>query len=411
MPTKTDANVLAPAGSLLGFGSRRVFAFSCALASALLCACSEDSRTAGGGPSGTEAGNAITASILDLQNAPAASARVILMESESIASGTPVTYNAVTDENGSFTLASIPDGNYTLEVRGNSSALQKSLSFEGYTAIEFSDTLRKLSTIVASQIPGAVGNGRVYVRGLDHSAAVVDGSFTLDSIPSGPISLVFIPESGDTLDSYVYANAGLKLTANTFANETESVLFEDFENLKGRNFQHRIAPAFCPDGGWWYFAHSENVVTEYADSSFLAVSTFPLSIEAYGSVAHAKVLFPEDVAEIAWANLGVQICNKLESADLSTVDSITFDIGGTGNVHFQMLHEVSMDSAEVIGEAEISLGDAMIHHAFAPSEILVSNEWGMKDVTMISWVFTGTAEFMIDNIRFVGADRKSIWHR
>ena len=47
-----------------------------------LCACG-GSEVAGGGPSGTEAGNAITAQIL-IANAPAANARVKLVEHNSL---------------------------------------------------------------------------------------------------------------------------------------------------------------------------------------------------------------------------------------------------------------------------------------------------------------------------------------
>ena len=47
-----------------------------------LCACGSD-NVAGGGPSGTEAGNAITAQIL-IANAPAANARVKLVEHNSL---------------------------------------------------------------------------------------------------------------------------------------------------------------------------------------------------------------------------------------------------------------------------------------------------------------------------------------
>ena len=50
---------------------------------AMLSACSDSDKTAGGGPSGTEAGNAITAQIT-VAGQPAAFARVKLSESESL---------------------------------------------------------------------------------------------------------------------------------------------------------------------------------------------------------------------------------------------------------------------------------------------------------------------------------------
>ena len=72
-----------------------------------LSACSE-TKTAGGGPSGTEAGNAITAQILTAEKSPAALAKVRLMDSEAL--GDEKAYSAEADKNGNVTIEGVEDG-------------------------------------------------------------------------------------------------------------------------------------------------------------------------------------------------------------------------------------------------------------------------------------------------------------
>ena len=79
-----------------------------------MIACSDSEKTAGGGPSGTEAGNAITAQIM-VAGEPAAYARVKLTESESLDAASAQFHEA--DKNGVITLENVPDGEYTLEAK------------------------------------------------------------------------------------------------------------------------------------------------------------------------------------------------------------------------------------------------------------------------------------------------------
>ena len=83
-----------------------------------LCACGSD-NVAGGGPSGTEAGNAITAQIL-IANAPAANARVKLVEHNSLDGQG---YTATANDSGYVTIENVAIGNYTMEASLDESAL------------------------------------------------------------------------------------------------------------------------------------------------------------------------------------------------------------------------------------------------------------------------------------------------
>ena len=90
-----------------------------------LCACGSE-NVAGGGPSGTEAGNAITAQIL-IADAPAANARVKLVEQASLDGQG---YIATANENGVVTIENVAVGNYTLEASFNESAIQLPVSVQ-----------------------------------------------------------------------------------------------------------------------------------------------------------------------------------------------------------------------------------------------------------------------------------------
>ena len=87
------------------------------------------------------------------------------------------------------------------------------------------DNLKKTASV-----SGSVGDktlkGLVKVRGLEHSAKVEDGNFTLDSLPEGVLSLVFISdvEDSDTSSTYLKVLAGEKAVSSTFADESRAML-------------------------------------------------------------------------------------------------------------------------------------------------------------------------------------------
>ena len=86
-----------------------------AMGLAAFTGCSDSEKTAGGGSSGTEAGNAIVASFVD-GSTPAARIKVNLIESETLdfasAGGS---YTAKADDKGTVEFNDIPKGSYTLE--------------------------------------------------------------------------------------------------------------------------------------------------------------------------------------------------------------------------------------------------------------------------------------------------------
>lgn len=129
------------------------------------------SDVAGGGPSGTEAGNAITAQILRNDQSPAVAARVYVMPSNSITSSEEALVTTVTDNEGRFTLTDLAVGSYTVEVADASGALQfRAMVSDSSSFNRGIDTLKAFSTVKGSV--GFASAGSVAIQGMRHRAVV-----------------------------------------------------------------------------------------------------------------------------------------------------------------------------------------------------------------------------------------------
>ena len=162
-----------------------------------LSACG-DTKTAGGGPSGTEAGNAITAQILTADKTPAALARVRLMDSEGLDS--EKAYSAETDKNGNVTIEGVADGDYTLEAKLDGEALQKLVSVSGANVDLEKAQLKKMAAV--SGVVGDSVNGVVRVRqGLwDELRVETNTSLTVSDGTRAPQ----LPASAQVVSSHIY---------------------------------------------------------------------------------------------------------------------------------------------------------------------------------------------------------------
>jgi len=386
-----------------------------------LSACSNDAKTAGGGPSGTEAGNAIIAQIY-AGNTAAAHARVKLIDRESI-DGTKDAYTAETDENGSLRIENVSNGSYTLEAALNGEALQVSVDVNDEEVDLGSAKLAKTAT-VSGTIDAA--NGTVKVRGMDHGAAVVNGAFDIDSLPAGPLSLVFVPsdESGDTTSSYIKTLAGEKAKAATFADESVYLLLEDFQDS---NYQNRFMPAHTYDGGWWYFDCDENnVTTKYVSEGM----KFALENEDGNISAHAAASFGEvytdslNAAHWPWAMIGVELgkSDKKLCNDISSVDSIAFRTKGSGNIVFTLVDETQKEGEREILTFEFALSENWDRYSI-PLKGLIKPGYSLTCVNQLAWKLSSAAvpateenpnpyiEIWLDDVQLIGGDRLTIWEK
>ena len=376
-----------------------------------LSACGE-TKTAGGGPSGTEAGNAITAQILTADKSPAALARVRLMDSEGLDG--EKAYSAETDKDGKVVIEGVADGDYTLEAKLGGEALQIPVQVNGASVDLGKDRLKKTATV-----SGSVGDkslkGVVKVRGLEHSAKVKDGNFTLDSLPEGVLSLVFIPdvEDVDTSSTYLKVVAGEKTKSSTFAEESRALLLDDFQDS---NYQNRFMPARTYDGGWWYFDFSaENVTPDFVIGEN---HLFTLANEDGNVSAHVAAHFGDIVKDSAgvshwpWATMGVELgkSDKALCNDISSVDSIAFRIKGIGSVVFNIIDSnLDLDHQKLI-QSEYGLEEEWTR----VSVPLPVEREAFKCVNQLAWDFKtidGYAEVWLDDVELIGGNRLSIWEK
>ena len=376
-----------------------------------LSACSE-TKTAGGGPSGTEAGNAITAQILTAEKSPAALAKVRLMDSEAL--GDEKAYSAEADKNGNVTIEGVEDGDYTLEAKLAGEALQIPVQVNGASVDLGKDRLKKTATV-----SGSVGDkslkGVVKVRGLEHSAKVKDGNFTLDSLPEGVLSLVFIPdvEDVDTSSTYLKVLAGESTVSGTFADESRALLLEDFQDS---NYQNRFMPARTYDGGWWYFDFSADNVTP--DFVIGENHLFTLANEDGNISAHVAAHFGDiikdstGVAHWPWATMGVELgkSDKALCNDISSVDSVAFRIKGIGSVVFSIVDSNLKPDHQKLIQSEYGLDSVWVR----VSVPLPADKAAFKCVNQLAWDFKtidGYAEVWLDDVELIGGDRLSIWEK
>ncbi len=381
---------------------------------AVLSACSNTDKTAGGGPSGTDAGNAIMAQ-LTVDGQPAAFARVKLSESESLDAADNEFTKA--DKNGKVVFENVAEGTYTLEARLDGKALQKEVSVEGSDVDLGKEALEETVSIAGSVGDGA--EGTVKVRGMAHSAKVKDGKFSMDSLPAGPISLVFIPnkKGADTSSTYMKVIAGESSTASTFAEESRALLLDDFQDS---NYQNRFMPARTYDGGWWYFDYNEETVTpKFTDNG--SSHRFSLESEDGNIVAHVAATFGEAVKDSSgetqwpWATVGIELGKSDKSLcnDISSVDSIAFRTKGEGAIVFGLIDETQ--SSQIIAQSEFTLGDKWERISIPLADIL-DPQFSYTCVNQLVWSFKPnneekTVNFWLDDIELTGGKRLSIWKR
>ena len=395
--------------STFGLG---LIAFSTA---AVLSACSDTDKTAGGGPSGTDAGNAIMAQ-LTVDGQPAAFARVKLSESESL----DATDNEFTkaDSNGKIVFENVAEGTYTLEARLDGKALQREVSVEGSDVDLGKEALEETVSIAGSVGEGA--EGTVKVRGMAHSAKVKDGKFSMDSLPAGPLSLVFIPgtEGADTSSTYLKVVAGESSTASTFAEESRALLLDDFQES---NYQNRFMPAHFYEGGWWYFSFETNVTPDFITDD--GDHRFTLEDEGGNIVAHVAATFGEAVEDSSgeviwpWATVGIELgkSDKTLCNDISSVDSIAFRAKGEGAIVFGLVDETQQKKDQLIAQYEITLDEDWSRFSVPLAEI-IDPRFSYKCVNQLVWNFKPnneekTVDFWLDDIELTGGKRLSIWKR
>ncbi len=405
-----------------------------------LCACG-GSEVAGGGPSGTEAGNAITAQIL-IANAPAANARVKLVEHNSLDGQG---YIATANDSGYVTIENVAVGSYTMEASLNESALQLPVDVKDTVSdVALGQQNLQKSVFIGGSIADFIGdtteslknmNGFVKFRGLDHSAAITNGKFEIFGLPAGHLNMVIIPtETADTVKVSVETDAGdsvttLKPTAPESENET--LLIDDFED---GDFYHRLAPEytnfiFGSFGGQWAINTDPVFINDSSNPASFTItpaasyanfgSPFVAVIQDDGNggkEVHFTIEFPDTSAyKQASAIVKVDIGNSGVSYDLTPIDTIAFEAWGQGTAVFVIIDATLKDVDASLGGAAFTIGKTSMEltqekkkYKFALADI-VPNEETRKSATTMGLVFHSNAELHFDNLEFIGNDLLNIW--
>ena len=408
--------------------TRRILALIAPLAIGFsLCACGTE--VAGGGPSGTEAGNAITAQIL-IADAPAANARVKLVEQESLDGNG---YIATANENGIVTIENVAIGNYTMEAILNESALQLPVQVNEFKSFDLGKQTLQKSAYIGGSIEDFITDstseslknmtGFVKFRGLDHSAYVQNGKFSVYGLPAGKLDMVIIPSGTkhDTLDIHIKVAAGDSLTTlkpktqptpqDTAKKDTvqknSTLLIDDFEDGDNNNL---LVSDYT--SGFWTLSSNPNFLffnivpgqdPQYAMNPFLNVIQ---DDDNGGKNVHLSVEFPDTtIYKQQYLLIGMFIANQVLSYDLSSVDSIAFDAWGKGSGEIQISDRKHNTTA---GKYAIELTEKKKKYKIAFADILPSEE-NRKSVTMLAIVFHTDFELYFDNLEFIGKDLLSIW--
>lgn len=380
---------------------------------AMLVACDGGKKVSGGGSTGTEAGNAITARVVGVDLLPASFAQVQLMSSDAIVGigETEVSEETTTDENGVFTFSELPKGKYTIEIIGVNSASQLTVSLSGEEGLvdKGLDTLMLLG-YVNGTLDSASAGGMIVAQGLNHSVKVgSNGSYSLDSLPSGSYSLVFVPQQSSEPLRYAYLNVsagvGVDAPADYFAPEETSLLLENFED---ENSQHRFGPYV--GGGWWFISSHSDVTVTY-DST--ANQSFPVADADDNSKAlHFYVNVPA-TAYFPWANCGVQVGENYVNYDFSRVDSIAFRARGAGTLFLELLGSETdsleaSDTTGAIPQVSLTLDSVWTRYAVSVNAMR-GTEKQIANVRVIAWVFTQSAEIWLDDVELIGITKEDLW--
>ena len=361
-------------------------------------ACTSD-NVAGGGPSGTEAGNAITATLYNEDGSLAKYATVTLIKRTSL-SGEAYAYTAVADSNGIVSIDSVGVGDYIMEVALEGTSVQIDVSVENAKDSVFLGEHKLQKTVYISgsltdygcnSCENAFGTLKFF--GLNHSTNVMNGMFSIGGLPAGNLNFAFIPNNGAKIDTIVLptikAKAGDSIVvehvaptpepSDTTTTDTtkedsivkpegplETLLIDDFSD---GDFIHNMGFSIM-NGAWSIITGDLNngngdISIEPKGTTY-TISDLIESDDNDNKQVHFRVTFPDSLIKAyppsytdtaaflkshpsywgmdsaTWVSqwyvvFGIEIGQQGISYNLSGVDSIVFEAWGKGSCKFDLL--------------------------------------------------------------------------
>lgn len=364
-----------------------------------LWACSSTDM-AGGGPSGTEAGNAIMAKLYNEDGSKATYATVTLIKKTSL-SGEANAYTVQADSNGLVVIDSVDVGDYIMEgsLEGNNVQIDVTVANDKDSIQLGEHKLQKPVYISGSLVEYGCKDcdsafGTLKFFGLNHSTIVSNGMFSIGGLPAGNLNFAFIPNMGAKLDTIVLptikAKAGDSIVVEHVAPpppEPEDTTKKDTVPKPERKLETLLLENFT-DGDEFH-----NMGAPYTRERGTAIGTWMLIVGDYGAISiepkasnsgypfidvigtdddenklvHFKVTFPdsdyqaypppfynETVLQTTmdsltrakdsinwvskwWTTCTMQIGKSGLGYNFSLVDSIAFEAWGTGSFTFEFL--------------------------------------------------------------------------
>jgi hypothetical protein len=355
---------------------------------------------AGGGPSGTEAGNAIMAKLYNEDGSKATYATVTLIKKTSL-SGEANAYTVQADSNGFVVIDSVDVGDYIMEgsLEGNNVQIDVTVANDKDSIQLGEHKLQKPVYISGSLVDYGCKDcnnafGTLKFFGLNHSTIVSNGMFSIGGLPAGNLNFAFIPNMGAKLDTIVLptikAKAGDSIvvehvappppeppdtsTTDTTKEDTivkpegplETILIDDFSD---GDFIHNMGSSIM-NGAWSIFTGdlsngNGDISIEPKGSTYTASDLIESDNEDNKQI-HFRVTFPDPLIKAyppsytdtaaflkshpsywgmdssAWVSqwyvvFGIEIGQQGISYNLSGVDSIVFEAWGKGSCRFDLL--------------------------------------------------------------------------
>lgn len=427
-------------GLVLGFG--------------LLACSSSDTNTAGGGPSGTEAGNAIVATIYNDDGTPAKLAKITLIESRSL-DGEEKAYTANADSNGIVVIDSVAEGDYIMEASLEGNIVQIDVSVTSNDSIKLGEQTLQKPVYINGNLSDYgckycdTANGTLKFYGLSHSTSVHNGSFSIGGLPSGKLNFVFIPQGGTKYDVInfptVKANAGDSIiTTHEPPKDTvkkdnpvkrdsvkivepiavdtngpiETVVLDDFKD--GDNRHLFAVDSTFESGCMWYMNTFGNIfitphlTEENYFNPFLAV----IEDTEDGHQIHFSLTFPDTSDRYKtyspwtlspWGNIVVQLGRSYTSYSIAGLDTVVFEIWGTGEALFQLTDETRRGDSVIVASKRFKLPTDKERVEIALADIYPEN--AVKTASALTLAFDNNVEVYISRVELIGRNISSIWKK
>jgi len=387
-------------------GKTLVFVLLASLAVLGLGGCSN--QYAGGGTSGSEAGNALSLQVVTTKGALAARAAVTVRPSDYVPGDTlNARYTLATNDSGMLRLDSLPQGEWVVEVSDSVSSLLLTLHITSEdSSVELGRQMMHKHSTVTGYLPLPLVTGTVVVvPGTEHQVIpAADGSFQLNHMPSAILSVRAIAGS-QYLQGYVAPLPGETVKTGQLRNDDLTTLVLD--DFSDSNSQSRFGALM--DGGWWWLSGSEDVIIQRPAST----ASYPVPL-IWEGVNHGMVIrFSADfdsASTLAWLDLGVQIGANNAAYDLTHVDSIAFWVRGQGDAKLT-LHLAPYDPLFTEPSALVNIPSEWTRISVPVSSMMnsVSESGVLQRVSQISWVFTSNADVWLDDVSLIGATHQQIW--